>query len=115
MGLQKNYFKYGQSAREKIFGIPRDIRTTRQTTSSAVGGGGLHTTPLSMLISQGTKFNSSKFDAKCKLSDLSRIATTTMTNGSLRIFSQLYKLRVIFLYKIVVCIDFDTIEAIETR
>lgn len=60
MGLQKNYFKYGQSAREKIFGIPRDTRPgpTRSTTV----GGGIHTTPLSMLISQGTKFNSSKYN-----------------------------------------------------
>lgn len=47
MGLHKHYLKYGQNARDKIFGIPRDSRSSGPT-------------PLSMLISQGAKFNSSK-------------------------------------------------------
>lgn len=46
MGLHKHYLKYGQSARDKIFGISR--------SSKGVG------TPLSMLISSSGKFNTSK-------------------------------------------------------
>lgn len=74
MGLQKHYFKYGQSAREKIFGIPRDTRTTtgqqsKSGSSAGASSGGVGRSrvaggvpsPLSMLISQGTKFNSSKW------------------------------------------------------
>lgn len=65
MGLHKHYLRYGQSAREKIFGFARDSRSSRgggggvggprMTMGNTTGG-----TPLSMLISQGTKFNSSK-------------------------------------------------------
>lgn len=47
MGLQKQYIKYGQTARDKIFGIPPDTRRNGAT-------------PLSMLISHGAKFNNSK-------------------------------------------------------
>lgn len=47
MGLQKQYLKYGQSAREKIFGL----------SQKAASNG---STPLSMLISQTRKFNGSK-------------------------------------------------------
>lgn len=45
MGLHKNYIKVGQNAGNQIFGIPRVTRGS---------------TPLSMLISYGAKFNSSK-------------------------------------------------------
>jgi hypothetical protein len=45
MGLHKNYLKVGQNASNQIFGIPRVRRGS---------------TPLSMLISYGAKFNSSK-------------------------------------------------------
>jgi hypothetical protein len=45
MGLHKNYLKVGQNAGNQIFGIPRVHRGS---------------TPLSMLISYGAKFNSSK-------------------------------------------------------
>lgn len=45
MGLQKQYLKYGQTARDKIFGLPPDM--TRRNGP----------TPLSMLISHGAKFN----------------------------------------------------------
>lgn len=45
MGLHKNYLKVGQNAGNQIFGIPRVTRGS---------------TPLSMLISYGAKFNSSK-------------------------------------------------------
>lgn len=45
MGLHKNYLKVGQNASNQIFGIPRVPRGS---------------TPLSMLISYGAKFNSSK-------------------------------------------------------
>lgn len=48
MGLTKHYLKYGQTARDKIFGISKNSRNNG-------------TTPLSMLISQGTTFNSSKY------------------------------------------------------
>lgn len=61
MGLQKHYFKYGQSAREKIFGIPRDSRSGTSRSGAAAAAGSGVPTPLSMLISQGTKFNSSKY------------------------------------------------------
>ncbi|XP_055321325.1 scavenger receptor class B member 1 [Sitodiplosis mosellana] len=44
MGLQKQYLKYGQTARDKIFGLPPDTRRNGPT-------------PLSMLISHGAKFN----------------------------------------------------------
>lgn len=67
MGLQKHYFKYGQSAREKIFGIPRggDSRSAAAASRTADGSG--VPTPLSMLISQGTKFNSSEYaDVKAR-------------------------------------------------
>lgn len=47
MGLQKQYLKYGQTARDKIFGLPPDTRRNVPT-------------PLSMLISHGAKFNNSK-------------------------------------------------------
>lgn len=71
MGLHKHYLRYGQSAREKIFGFARESRSSkgggggggggtggpRMTMGSGAGG-----TPLSMLISQGTKFNSSKYN-----------------------------------------------------
>jgi hypothetical protein len=46
MGLHKNYLKVGQNASNQIFGIPRVHRGS---------------TPLSMLISYGAKFNSSKY------------------------------------------------------
>lgn len=46
MGLHKNYLKVGQNAGNQIFGIPRVNRGS---------------TPLSMLISYGAKFNSSKY------------------------------------------------------
>lgn len=48
MGLQKQYLKYGQTARDKIFGLPPDTRRNGPT-------------PLSMLISHGAKFNNSKY------------------------------------------------------
>lgn len=48
MGLQKQYLKYGQTARDKIFGLPPDTRRNGPT-------------PLSMLISHGAKFNNSKW------------------------------------------------------
>lgn len=48
MGLQKHYMKYGQTARDKIFGIPPDTRRNGPT-------------PLSMLISHGAKFNNSEY------------------------------------------------------
>jgi hypothetical protein len=46
MGLHKNYLKVGQNAKHQIFGFPR-----------TPGG----PTPLSMLISYGPKFSSSKY------------------------------------------------------
>lgn len=48
MGLQKQYIKYGQNARDKIFGIAPDTRRSGPT-------------PLSMLISHGAKFNNSEY------------------------------------------------------
>uniref|UniRef100_A0A182XMQ8 Scavenger receptor class B n=1 Tax=Anopheles quadriannulatus TaxID=34691 RepID=A0A182XMQ8_ANOQN len=45
MGLHKNYFKVGQNASNQLFGLP-----------PSPGG----PTPLSMLISQGAKFNSNR-------------------------------------------------------
>ncbi|CAG9800444.1 unnamed protein product [Chironomus riparius] len=45
MGLHKNYLKVGQNAGNQIFGIPRVTRGS---------------TPLSMLISYGAKFNSNR-------------------------------------------------------
>lgn len=51
MGLQKQYLKYGQTARDRLFGISR--------------GGSMQNneniTPISMLISQGVKFSNSKY------------------------------------------------------
>lgn len=47
MGLHKTYLKVGQNASNQIFGIPRVHRTG--------------STPLSMLISYGAKFNSSEY------------------------------------------------------
>lgn len=47
MGLQKNYLKVGHKASNQLFGIPRVTRGS---------------TPLSMLISYGAKFNSSKLN-----------------------------------------------------
>lgn len=44
----KQYLKYGQTARDKIFGLPPDTRRNGPT-------------PLSMLISHGAKFNNSKY------------------------------------------------------
>lgn len=75
MGLHKHYLRYGQTAREKIFGFARDSRSSRGGGGVGVGGGGggggsgkrmtmgssAGGTPLSMLISQGTKFNSSEY------------------------------------------------------
>lgn len=53
MGLQKHYIKYGQNARDKIFGMTPETRRNGPT-------------PLSMLISHGAKFNNSKFINKIK-------------------------------------------------
>lgn len=47
MGLTKHYLKYGQSARDKLFGLSRGSKSSGPT-------------PLSMLISQGAKFNSNR-------------------------------------------------------
>lgn len=46
MGLHKNYLKVGQNASNHIFGLPKMHRGS---------------TPISMLISYGAKFNSSKY------------------------------------------------------
>lgn len=54
MGLEKQYIKYGQSARDKIFGMSPEARKQGPT-------------PLSMLISQGAKFNNSKYRFYTKL------------------------------------------------
>lgn len=48
MGLYKNYINVGQNASKSIFGISRGPRSSGAT-------------PLSMLISQGAKFNNSKY------------------------------------------------------
>lgn len=48
MGLEKQYIKYGQSARDKIFGVAPEAGRKQGPT------------PLSMLISQGAKFNNSE-------------------------------------------------------
>ena len=47
MGLYKNYFRVGQNAGNQLFGTARN-------------GGGNGGMPLSMLISQGVKFDNSK-------------------------------------------------------
>lgn len=47
MGLHKNYLRVGQNAGNQLFGVSHIPRTNG-------------TTPLSMLISQGAKFNNSK-------------------------------------------------------
>lgn len=47
----KQYLKYGQTARDKIFGLPPDTRRNGPT-------------PLSMLISHGAKFNNSKYSIR---------------------------------------------------
>lgn len=54
MGLEKQYIKYGQSARDKIFGMSPEARKQGPT-------------PLSMLISQGAKFNNSKYRFQNKI------------------------------------------------
>lgn len=59
MGLHKNYLKVGNNASSQIFGIPRVPRGS---------------TPLSMLISYGAKFNSSKLPVGCNKSP-SRVAS----------------------------------------
>lgn len=46
MGLHKNYLKVGQNASNHIFGLPKMHRGS---------------TPISMLISYGAKFNSSEY------------------------------------------------------
>lgn len=48
MGLHKNYLRVGQNAGNQLFGVSHIPRTNG-------------TTPLSMLISQGAKFNNSKY------------------------------------------------------
>lgn len=50
MGLHKNYLKVGQNASNHIFGLPKMHRGS---------------TPISMLISYGAKFNSSEYLYKC--------------------------------------------------
>lgn len=47
MGLHRNYLRVGQNAGNQLFGIPHVPRANGAT-------------PLSMLISQGAKFNNSK-------------------------------------------------------
>lgn len=48
MGIHGNYIRVSQNARNQLFGIPHVARNSGVT-------------PLSMLISQGAKFNNSKY------------------------------------------------------
>lgn len=52
MGLHRNYLRVGQNAGNQLFGIPHVPRANGAT-------------PLSMLISQGAKFNNSKWSFFC--------------------------------------------------